>query len=393
MRRLLPMLCAVWILLGALAARASVAEGLYANFITSRGNFTVLLEHEKTPATVANFVGLAEGTRPWLDTKKGRLVGQPFYNGLLFHRVVPGFVIQAGSPNGLGTDGPGYTFGDEFHPSLLHAEAGILSMANSGADTNGSQFFITLGATPWLDSKHSVFGRVVEGMSVVYDIGGGASGATTIERVEISRVGASAQAFDAAAAHGLPEWRNTSNRWAGGWTLQLERGPFTEHRILGTENLQTWNEAAVLTDLAAPSTGPVDVTQLVAGRSKYFLRAAKLQYAPRPANFLGRTVDLQIASLNQNLKLDFAEVPVLNWGSYQFDTNTPDLIWGMQVAHAPSATLLAVALENEATLIFRLKFRSETDGWFTGQIYDPEDENWEILQAYWPLFGTFTITQ
>jgi peptidyl-prolyl cis-trans isomerase A (cyclophilin A) len=144
---------------------------LYAHFTTSEGNFTVRLFDKETPNTVANFSGLADGTKEWTDPRSGRKVKQPYYNGTVFHRVIEGFMIQGGDPLGQGTGGPGYTFADEFHPTLRHAKAGILSMANRGPNTNGGQFFITLAATPWLDNKHSVFGEVVDGMDVVSKIG------------------------------------------------------------------------------------------------------------------------------------------------------------------------------------------------------------------------------
>jgi peptidyl-prolyl cis-trans isomerase A (cyclophilin A) len=144
---------------------------VYAHFTTTEGNFTARLFDAETPNTVANFVGLAEGTKEWTDPRSGQKVKQPYYNSTVFHRVIDGFMIQGGDPLGQGTGGPGYTFADEFNPKLRHSKPGILSMANRGPNTNGGQFFITLAATPWLDDKHSVFGEVVEGMDVVRKIG------------------------------------------------------------------------------------------------------------------------------------------------------------------------------------------------------------------------------
>ena len=144
---------------------------LHALFTTTEGNFKVRLFDTDVPNTVANFAGLAEGTKEFTDPKTGQKTKRPFYDGLVFHRVIADFMIQGGDPLGTGTGGPGYKFADEFSPKLRHSKAGLLSMANAGPDTNGSQFFITLAATPWLDNKHSIFGEVVEGMDVVEKIG------------------------------------------------------------------------------------------------------------------------------------------------------------------------------------------------------------------------------
>jgi len=141
---------------------------LYAHFTTTEGNFTIQLFEEQAPKTVANFTGLAEGTKEWTDPRSGKKMKTPLYDGTIFHRVIDGFMIQGGDPLGQGTGGPGYKFEDEFHPKLRHTKAGILSMANAGPNTNGSQFFIvTAESCPWLDGKHTVFGRVTDGMDVV----------------------------------------------------------------------------------------------------------------------------------------------------------------------------------------------------------------------------------
>jgi peptidyl-prolyl cis-trans isomerase A (cyclophilin A) len=144
--------------------------GTYAIFETSQGNIVIKLLEKEAPKTVENFVGLAEGTKEFTNEKTGKKEKRPFYDGLIFHRVIPDFMIQGGCPHGSGMGGPGYKFADEFHPSLKHAKPGKLSMANSGPNTNGSQFFITVAATPWLDNRHTIFGEVVEGQDVANKI-------------------------------------------------------------------------------------------------------------------------------------------------------------------------------------------------------------------------------
>ena len=168
-------------------------EGIYAKFATSKGAIVVELTYKLTPGTVGNFVGLAEGKLP-NDIQPD---GKPYYDGLKFHRVISDFMIQGGCPQGSGTGGPGYQFDDEFHPDLKHNRPGVLSMANAGPGTNGSQFFITHVETAWLDGKHTVFGFVVEGQEIVDQVAQG----DTIETLSIERVGSDAESWDAVQAY------------------------------------------------------------------------------------------------------------------------------------------------------------------------------------------------
>jgi peptidyl-prolyl cis-trans isomerase A (cyclophilin A) len=154
------------------AQEKPLKRGTYAHFETSLGTFTAQLETELAPKTVANFLGLAQGTKAWKDPKTGEVVtGKPYYDGLIFHRVVEGYLIQSGDPTGAGSGGPGYTIADEFSSALRHDTAGILSMANRGPNSGGGQFFVTLQAMMDLNKMNAAFGRIVRGMDVVRKIG------------------------------------------------------------------------------------------------------------------------------------------------------------------------------------------------------------------------------
>ncbi|MDT8347003.1 MAG: peptidylprolyl isomerase [Flavobacteriaceae bacterium] len=179
--------------------------GIYANIETSKGSIEIQLTYDKTPVTVANFIGLAEGS----IKNNHKPQGEAYYDGLTFHRVIADFMVQGGCPLGLGSGGPGYQFKDEFHPELRHDRPGVLSMANAGPGSNGSQFFITHVPTPWLDDNHSVFGFVTQGQEVVDAIVQG----DIIKSISIEKIGASAKAFDAPSifeAYQKTEQENTA---------------------------------------------------------------------------------------------------------------------------------------------------------------------------------------
>nr|WP_321228468.1 peptidylprolyl isomerase [uncultured Psychroserpens sp.] len=199
-------------------------DGLYAKLNTTKGEILIALEFQKTPGTVGNFVALAEGN---LENKV-KPQGTPYYDGLKFHRVIPDFMIQGGCPQGTGTGDPGYKFDDEFHHDLRHDGPGVLSMANSGPGSNGSQFFITHIETPWLDNKHTVFGNVIEGQDIVDAI----TQDDAINTVEIVRVGADAEKFNAVEAfrtfEGSREKRIAAEREAGRAELDKLASGFEE---------------------------------------------------------------------------------------------------------------------------------------------------------------------
>ena len=164
-----------------------MAEEMYATFQTSMGDIVVKLLPDKAPKTVENFVGLAEGTREWTDPRSGQKQKKPLYDGTVFHRVIPQFMIQGGDPLGTGTGGPGYKFADEIGPDNKFSKAGLLAMANAGPNTNGSQFFITEVPTPHLDRGHTIFGEVVKGGDLVAKIAKAGNAKTRLEKVIVAR--------------------------------------------------------------------------------------------------------------------------------------------------------------------------------------------------------------
>ena len=273
-------------------------DGIYAIFDTTLGSFTSEIYYAEAPMAAANFIGLAEGSLDWIDAPSGRLNQGPFYDGIIFHRVIDGFVIQGGSPNGQGTDGPGYVFKDEFNPALLHTNAGIFSMANSGDDSNGSQFFITLAPTPHLDNIHMVFGEVIDGLSVVQAIGDvdtdcivlGTNGCSTAQEcffcptctecsnrpvtdvvmnsVQILRIGTAAQAFDP-STNNIPicqALEAAAGHSASNSFLQFQASSNQNLYISESTNLVDWTHSA---NLYLNNSGSVDLPWQIINDTEY----------------------------------------------------------------------------------------------------------------------------
>ena len=262
---------------------AQLPDGLYAAFDTSMGGITCRLEYAESPLACANFTGLIEGSQRSISTN-GALQSGRFYDGLIFHRVINGFMIQGGDPLGTGTGGPGYTFPDRISTNLLHTKAGILSMANSGPDSNGSQFFITLEPTPWLDGKHAVFGEVIDGMNVVSNIGAVATDANdrpltnvVMNSVRILRVGPAAQAFDPRSEplpNVMPLNIALTNMPAGPATTAATSNQ-VELALFASTNLHDWAKSAAHYFPAAAGAWTVPASTK---RPREFFRGTQVAY-------------------------------------------------------------------------------------------------------------------
>lgn len=287
---------------------------IYADFTVSRGampvgTFRARLDYDKAPRTCANFIGLANGTRPWIDVTSGEVrTGVPFYDGLTFHRLIHDFMIQGGSPNGLGTDGPGFSIQDEFHPSLRHNGRYVLSMAKSTFPASGgSQFFITLEDSSFLDDKHSVFGEVIEGRAIfdlftsttLFPTDRSIAGApandpnysdTPLTPIVIDSVvisGPSLAAFDIDDAalrlpHVVPQPALTPSRdaLAETFTFAYERRPQTEYLIFRSTDLQTWSPRVRVLSIDGPSPYAFTITGVPYPR--YFIRLPAVDYGDVP---------------------------------------------------------------------------------------------------------------
>jgi peptidyl-prolyl cis-trans isomerase A (cyclophilin A) len=280
-------------------------NGIFADFTTSLGDFSCELDYTNSPKAVANFVGLATGTRAWLELSTGEVRTNAFFDGLIFFRVSSNLVNQAGSPDNLNTGTPGYSFVDQFSPSLTFNKPWMLAMANSGPDSNGSQFFLTVVPyTPW-NNVYAVFGHVVSGTNVVLAINHVPTDENdkpftnvVIQHVTIRRVGDAAQAFDS-NAHGLPIVTNIPLKLAlsgGRVSLTYSNRLYADNRFYSASNITSWSQNFLGVELTAPSSNSVTVAM---DAPQKFFRFAQIQYPAStfaPKNLLGKTLTLAFTS-------------------------------------------------------------------------------------------------
>lgn len=387
--------------MGMASARAATptADGLYAVFQIRRGavavgEFTCQLEFTKAPRTVANFVGLAEGTVPFLDAKLGHAVARPYYDGIVFHRVVPGFVIQGGSPNGQGNDGPGYSFRDEFDTTLRHDKAGILSMANSGLNSNGSQFFVTLAATAWLNDVHSVFGHVVDGLNVVTNVAQG----DVIAKVSIIRNGAAAKQFTA-SSHGIPvvsDARPSLVAGGNGFLLNYAQPTNSEIFVYHSDDLARWTSVDGMEMHGTTSASvPRDVSAVTVGKSAKFFEVTRVQYPDAlltPASVAGKAVRLVDGG---GFTVAFSLTNAVS-GNYQFIQSSGALgpfpvgsySWSQEAYRGrlvASMTGLSYGGDPIVQANVSLVFSSPTNGTYAGNLYTGGGQSV-------PMKGTVTVS-
>ena len=352
-------------------------NGIYAEFNTSMGSYTCALYYAQSPKAVANFIGLAAGQRSWLDLPTGLARTNPFYNGITFHRVITNFVIQAGSPNGLGTDGPGYAFVDEITNTLQFSSFGVLAMANSGPDSNGSQFFVTVSPQPSLNGGYTIFGGIYGGSNVVAAINLVPTDASSkpltnvyINAISIRRIGTAANAFDI-NAQGLPLVTNLNLAIALAGTnasLAFSNRLNADNRLYSSSNLVNWTAGRLGIETALPVSN-TNLQNLQAPAQ--FFRSAQVQYAANtraPKSWSGKTLTLFYTSgLNATNILAFN---ASGGGTYNYSTNAPGIILGYNWLQAPyNGRMLPIGFSGLADQAFNLHFTTATAGTFSGGVY------------------------
>lgn len=373
---------------------AQYPNGIYAEFNTSLGSYTCQLEYALAPKACANFIGLATGQRAWLDLPTGQVKTNAYYNGTTFHRVIAGFMNQGGSPNGQGTDGPGYAFVDEFSPSLRHDNFGTLSSANSGPDSNGAQYFVTVAPTPWLDDVHTVFGKLYGGSNVVYAINQVAINANSkpltdvvVQGINIQRIGTAALAFDI-NAQGLPLVTNLNVKIAkvgANVSLTFSNRLYADHRLYASSNLTGWTGAELGIEITALVSNGIT---LAAGAPKEFFRMAQIQYPASPLapkNLLSRTLTLNFNNGNGSFVIAFNSS---GGGNYTWTLGVPGTIPSYTWNQAPyNGKLWPIFFSGLAPMNLNLNFDSGSAGSFAGTYYP----NYPSAAGSFAVSGTFTL--
>ena len=376
-------------LIGAAPRLQAQEDGIFADFITSKGSFTCRLYYTIAPKAVANFIGLATGTRSWIDEPTGMVRAHSFHNGLTFHRVIKGFMIQGGSPNGLGTDGPGYSFPDEFSPSLRHDGPGVLSMANSGPNSNGGQFFVTVAATAWLNDVHTIFGRVTSGQDIVdsisvvsVDSGTKPLTSVVLQSIQIRRVGAAAQSFDI-QAQGLPVVTSEPMRISAGGamtTLAFTNRLYAENFLSLSSNLTAWTGSSLGIDVAAPASNSVQ--QAMSGSAQFY-SLSRIQYPSStfaPRGLQSRTLALTFDNGLPALKIVF---DAASGGTYVFGADPGTITsytWSQEVYRG---RLWPIYYSGLVPMTLRLDFTGDLAGKFSGTAYTTSSTS---------VSGSFTLS-
>jgi peptidyl-prolyl cis-trans isomerase A (cyclophilin A) len=363
--------------LGVFRASAQT-NGIFADFTTSLGTFTCQLSYSNAPKAVANFIGLATGERPWLDLTTGQVRSDPFYDGLTFHRVIKGFMDQTGSRNSLGTDGPGYAFVDEFSSLLTFNTPWVLGMANSGPDSNGSQFFVTVEPYTSGNNVYTVFGRVVSGTNVVAAINQVGTDANDkpltnvyLQRVTIRRVGDAALAFDI-NAHGLPVVTNlplSLVRGSGSVSLLFSNRSYADNRLYSSTNLTAWTPRKLGIEIGAPSSNSISVPSVA---PEQFFRFAQVQYPSStlaPKDVLNRTLTLNLVYTGGKATNTIG-FNSSGGGTYALAGSPSGTVTSYSWSQQPyNGLLYPINYSGLYTMSLDLNFSSLTDGTLSGTVY------------------------
>lgn len=375
------------------SAKAQYTNGIYAEFNTSMGSYTCRLEYALAPKAVANFIGLATGERAWLNASNGLAQTKPFYSGTTFHRVIAGIVIQGGSPNGLGTDGPGYQFVDEFTNSLRHDTFGMLSMANAGPDSNGAQFFLNVSPQPQWNDTYTIFGRLYGGSNVVYAISQVATDPNSkpltnvvLQNVVVRRVGDDASAFNI-NAQGLPVVTNLNLKISPAGTnlvIGFSNQLSSNTRFYYGTNLFDWTEvnAGYATSLPLASAVVIGPTL-----PQQFWLAAQVIYPPTlyvPANVRNRALTLNVVGYG-TFAIAFNNSGT---GTYTWTAGSPGTIPGYTWIQDPyRGRFRLLFLSGFPPMELHLHFDSATSGTFKGTAYP----NYPFLAGAFLVSGTFSM--